>query len=362
MAPYLSTTLGLALLLTVRVRAACTCVGIDYTNAGSYFIDDTLDENFSFISEFRDCESADITPILVAPDGAEHTCSVLDSGNDEMESGQWTIIIQGDDFDASFQRKFQLKPTAPEKTVVTVTPTVTVEITSTPPVKTKTDTYWVTVTRRDHQSPVTTQCSQSTQVVTNYVAGPTEIVSTTVERWSEREALTEYVRTTKVEWAYCHYPEGERTPAPDERPNVPEPQPGDNCGGECQPRWEDVPRDLIERDVAAAAAAAAITSTVSASKTVTSTHIVTKDQRTATESVWSTTTKNLILPAQTVCENTGVLTLTTVIRGEPATELRATYITHWVTPVVTASETVYVTSTDKAQETQCWQAGGQYGT
>jgi len=38
----------------------------------------------------------------------------------DMASGEWTIIIQGEDLDISFQRKFQLNPTAPEKTVVTV--------------------------------------------------------------------------------------------------------------------------------------------------------------------------------------------------------------------------------------------------
>ncbi|CAI4219285.1 unnamed protein product [Parascedosporium putredinis] len=304
-----------------------------------------------------DCEAADVTPILVAPDGAEHACSVLESGKDavgqrsscdisyaDMGSGQWTIVIQGEEFAASFQRRFELKSTAPEKTVVTVTPTVTVEITSTARAHTKTDTAWQTLTRSTQARPVTASCAQSTQMVTHYVAGPTEVVTTTFERWSDRDASTEYVRTTAIQSAYCHYPEGAQTPAPDETPEVPEPQPGDECGGDCQPWPQEseaiVPRHLVDRGVAAAAA---ITSTVYASETATSTSVITKAPRTVTETahkkpplVYSTKTENVEIAPETVCANQGVATLTTVIRGEPTTELHATYITHWATPVVTA--------------------------
>jgi len=52
MTALLSVLLGLAL-LAARAKAACVCLGLDYTNAGSYFIDDTSDESFSFLSEFR---------------------------------------------------------------------------------------------------------------------------------------------------------------------------------------------------------------------------------------------------------------------------------------------------------------------
>ncbi|CAI4219286.1 unnamed protein product [Parascedosporium putredinis] len=330
MARYLGALPALSVaLLAARARAECVCLGIDYTNAGTYFIDDTSSESFSFISEFRDCEAADVTPILVAPDGAEHACSVLESGKDavgqrsscdisyaDMGSGQWTIVIQGEEFAASFQRRFELKSTAPEKTVVT------------------TDTAWQTLTRSTQARPVTASCAQSTQMVTHYVAGPTEVVTTTFERWSDRDASTEYVRTTAIQSAYCHYPEGAQTPAPDETPEVPEPQPGDECGGDCQPWWDNgIPRHLVDRGVAAAAA---ITSTVYASETATSTSVITKAPRTVTETVYSTKTENVEIAPETVCANQGVATLTTVIRGEPTTELHATYITHWATPVVTA--------------------------
>jgi hypothetical protein len=56
----------------------------------------------------------------------------------ELESGQYTIVIQADNSDFAVQRKFTLTVGNPEKTVVTITPTISNVVTSTPAAKSST--------------------------------------------------------------------------------------------------------------------------------------------------------------------------------------------------------------------------------
>jgi hypothetical protein len=45
--------IALLALLAVRVRADCTSYGVDYSNGGSYFIDASSNQYFTFITIFQ---------------------------------------------------------------------------------------------------------------------------------------------------------------------------------------------------------------------------------------------------------------------------------------------------------------------
>jgi len=44
---------GFPLATAVQRDSACECIGVDYSDAGSYLIDSGVDGNFSFASEFQ---------------------------------------------------------------------------------------------------------------------------------------------------------------------------------------------------------------------------------------------------------------------------------------------------------------------
>ncbi|KAL1845243.1 hypothetical protein VTK73DRAFT_821 [Phialemonium thermophilum] len=120
-------------LLAGRAAADCTVTGLDYTNGGSYLIDASSDQPFTFTSLFQGCDEDTIDPILVSPDGQDYVCSGIDTqSNDgrqvstcpisfnQMTSGEWVIILQAENTDITVQRSFKLTVGQAEKVTITV--------------------------------------------------------------------------------------------------------------------------------------------------------------------------------------------------------------------------------------------------
>jgi hypothetical protein len=80
--------------LTRHAQADCVSYGLDFVNGGSYFIDNTLATNLTFLSEFQGtvlssrrkgyriltsigCDTDTVVPILVDPDENEYFCSEI---------------------------------------------------------------------------------------------------------------------------------------------------------------------------------------------------------------------------------------------------------------------------------------------
>lgn len=93
--------------------ANCDCVGLDYTEGGSYLIDGYSDGLFSFTSVFEGtsignevswagiltwtpgaCFDASIVPILISPEGYGYLCSQIHSAEDGVEQvSTWYVPI-----------------------------------------------------------------------------------------------------------------------------------------------------------------------------------------------------------------------------------------------------------------------------
>ncbi|KAK3940466.1 hypothetical protein QBC46DRAFT_260976 [Diplogelasinospora grovesii] len=345
MAPTASAVWALLALLAVNVHARdrstqqCTCSGLDYTNGGSYLIDGNSDNNFTFTSMFTGCLDSIITPILVSPNGDSYPCSTIESQPDDSEqpsqcsisysqmtTGQWTIIIQAPDFDFTVQRQFNLTVGAANTVVVTVTPTVYIGWTSTPPAPTITNTVVETETAYAPPDIVTTDCDQGTDTIAEYIPGPTATIWSTISRWRTQGAVTDYYQTTILAYAYCHWPA----------------------------TWV---RQGARR---ALARVADMTSTIAETTyTVTSTIMEVATPATTTEVDYYLTTSTYTPPAQTVCD--AGETVTYYYQGPPQTDYEVQYVTYdtWVTVYI--GQTQYSTATDYNAMTRCWQGGGWYG-
>ena len=57
--------LGLSVALgALQVSGDCTCTGLDYTNGGSYLVDGSSNDNFTFTSVFQGKESIYLLVLL----------------------------------------------------------------------------------------------------------------------------------------------------------------------------------------------------------------------------------------------------------------------------------------------------------
>ncbi|SPQ23403.1 1e799c4a-77a1-463b-ba40-6354720574f3 [Thermothielavioides terrestris] len=165
----------------------CSCSGLDYTDGGSYLVDGSSTNDFTFTSEFEGCGQSTITPILVSPNGYGYECSPIESQLDgveqssscaisyaDMSSGTWTILIEAPEQNFSVQRQFNItvSDAGVNTVVVTVTPTVVESITSTDPGETITS--WVVETETQYLDPetVTGNCYLQTDTVVQYEPGP----------------------------------------------------------------------------------------------------------------------------------------------------------------------------------------------
>ncbi|AEO63873.1 uncharacterized protein THITE_2015860, partial [Thermothielavioides terrestris NRRL 8126] len=173
----------------------CSCSGLDYTDGGSYLVDGSSTNDFTFTSEFEECAQSTITPILVSPDGYGYECSPIESQLDgveqssscaisyaDMSSGTWTILIEAPEQNFSVQRQFNI--TVSDAGVNTV----------------------VVTTQYLDPETVTGNCYLQTDTVVQYEPGPITKVVSEVACWSTRGVVTQYDLTTVTEQASCHWP------------------------------------------------------------------------------------------------------------------------------------------------------------
>ncbi|KAK3316662.1 hypothetical protein B0H66DRAFT_604940 [Apodospora peruviana] len=356
--------LALLALFALRVRADCTSYGVDYSNGGTYNIDGTSNQYFSFVTVFQGntfipwhkdradnelgCTQETIQPVLVGPDGSEYACSAIrtqPSGSQVtstcgipfsvMKSGSWKIIVSGDQI--ATQRNVNLIVGAPQTVWITATPTVVVGITSTARATTVVNTIAQTQTLILVPQTITAACNGGTRTVTVYPQGPTVTVASTVMRTATDGQVTSYLISTVSATAVCHYPtSGSSSTSYDNNPARPTSCSGSNCqpwqgkgkggggGGWGRTRGPGSSNPTIadkKRDVAATAAVAAVTSTVTQTTlTITSTVRTTIPARTVTEQVLRTVTATITPAPSTVCGSGGAAgTTVTVNRGTPTT-------------------------------------------
>ncbi|KAK3326200.1 hypothetical protein B0H66DRAFT_617092 [Apodospora peruviana] len=246
-------------LLSLRQVAAdlstCRCTGVDYSNGGSYLVDGSSSDDFTFTSVFDSCGEADtIEPILVDPEGTQYLCTPISMQVDgqqqqsscqiaysQMYNGDWTIVLQADTVNFQVIREFRLTVTTPEKLTTTVTPTVVVGITSTPAGV----TIRTTVTQTSlvvGRAPTFTDhnCAgggpaRSTQTETQWLPAPVTTIPVTIADTTTAGALTSYYQTTVAVSAACHYTQTPTPPKADKPPPTPaQPKPS-GCGNSCRP-------------------------------------------------------------------------------------------------------------------------------
>lgn len=91
-------------------NAACTCTGLDYTDGGSYLVDGSSNDDFSFTSVFRcklplrkktirnkltdqpaACGKPDtVEPILLDPEGVGYLCTEINMGAEgQQQYSSW---------------------------------------------------------------------------------------------------------------------------------------------------------------------------------------------------------------------------------------------------------------------------------
>ncbi|GAB7350364.1 hypothetical protein MBLNU459_g0992t1 [Dothideomycetes sp. NU459] len=129
------------------VSAECDTYGIDYVDGGSYFLNIDSDAVFTLVQEFSGCQNDTADNIIVDPNGDQSECSdtplipdytpqTVTCSNwtqNEMYSGEWSLVIISNNGDAdpiAYQRDFSLSVGVQQTS--TVTPTVTATATVTP--------------------------------------------------------------------------------------------------------------------------------------------------------------------------------------------------------------------------------------
>ncbi|KAH8839487.1 hypothetical protein MCOR02_002902 [Pyricularia oryzae] len=220
--------MGLQLLLTAAlslclgaIAQSCTSYGVDYSNGGSYYIDSSSNDYFSFVSEFQGCYRESISPVLIDPDNNQYACSAIEIGDSgakvtslcyipfsAMRTGQWKLVLAGRQI--STQRTINLKVGPLATTTVTATPTVIVGITSTPRAITIVSTIFKTETLVLPPKTTTRDCNiGQTQTVTVYPPTRTVTTQSIVTRTSTAGPVTKALTTTLVTTAKCHWPTSE---------------------------------------------------------------------------------------------------------------------------------------------------------
>ncbi len=63
----------------------CQGTGVDYTDGGTYSIDSTDEDQFSFDTLFQGCIDETVSPILIDPNGNEIWCSDIETQPDNTD-------------------------------------------------------------------------------------------------------------------------------------------------------------------------------------------------------------------------------------------------------------------------------------
>ncbi|KAI2466668.1 hypothetical protein F4781DRAFT_345952 [Annulohypoxylon bovei var. microspora] len=366
-------------LFSLRALAQCSSYGVDYVNGGSYDIDSSSNNNFTFTTIFQGCDQESVTPLLIDPNGAQHPCSAVNTTPageqvtstctitySAMASGLYKIVMQGEKI--GVQRTIALTVGTPATITFTATPTVVVGITSTPNATTVYKTVSQTQTVTLKPGTVKAPCDGITQTVTITPVAPTVTTIYTITRTITDKKTTKQTTTTLTKTASCHY-----LPTPT---LVPDPVPTICIGLACIPPIlppglignpgnpiGDTALETSKPDVVAARSLAATTITVTETTiTVTSTSITTVPASTTTEDVYQTITATITPPPTTVCDGQKPPATTTVTGPVGVvTQTDVTYDTTHIKATVWIGETKYKTSTNKESATSCMENGGWYG-
>ncbi|KAI0972344.1 hypothetical protein F4678DRAFT_430043 [Xylaria arbuscula] len=372
--------------LALRVSAVCAVYGVDYSNGGSYNIDGSSDDLFTFTSVFQACVQESVNPVLFDPAGHQYTCTAINTtpdGQDEtstcaiayssMTSGQWKIVISG--ANVAVQRILNLNVVTPSTVIVTATPTVVVGVTSTPNPTTifsviGTDTETLILPA----GTITKACVGSTTTVTVTPTKSTVFRTSVVVRTTTDRTSTWYSTKTVQKTAYCHYTT--TSPLPPNTiciglacglpPDLPSPTicVGLTCG---QPaavtgtaRVPDTPTTSVQEVIKAV-----LTTTITVTETtftITSSSTTVAPTPTVTEDIITTTTTTVTPAPSTVCsgQKPGV-TISLTLPQATVTQTSLSYSTKHSTATVSIISTKTTVSTNSKSATKCWQDGGWFG-
>ncbi|KAI6092012.1 hypothetical protein F4821DRAFT_254127 [Hypoxylon rubiginosum] len=352
---------------TLRALAACSSYGVDYVNGGSYDIDSSSNDNFTFTTIFQGCDQETVKPVLLDPSGGQHPCSAVSTTPagqqvtstceirySDMTSGLYKITIQGTSI--GVQRTIALTVGTPATITITATPTVIVGVTSTPPASTIFETISQTRTTTLAPGTVTAPCAGITQTVTITPKAPTITRTSTIIR-TVTDKVTSHSTVIITKTASCHYSTTKSF-------TVPDPQPTICIGLSCQippVQGEPLVPDTVIKAAKRNVAATTVTVTET-TYTVTSTSVTTVPAATVTEDVYQTVTATITPAPSTVCDDSRPGTTVTVTRPFATVTLTdIKYSTTHVQATVWIGETKYSTSTNKASATLCSLLGGSYG-
>lgn len=79
--------------LVPLASAGCISVGVDYTNGGSYALDATSYDFFSFGNQFAGCKNATLSPALESPNGDFYACTDVSTVPElETQTSAWYVV------------------------------------------------------------------------------------------------------------------------------------------------------------------------------------------------------------------------------------------------------------------------------
>ncbi|KAF2145684.1 uncharacterized protein K452DRAFT_315875 [Aplosporella prunicola CBS 121167] len=200
--------------------SSCGSRGIDFSDEGSYFINQASSENFTAVTQFDGCSGGYANILLVEPETNDtyicsqipttpddvpqlSTCPILKS---EMESGHWLLLIQGNNADSDpfdYQRDIYL--TVGPQVTATITNSITWDITSTP-IETITSPTTVYITETIPNTQTITSPSGTAKRTKTITPKATTIWTTGLYTKTRRAYTEELTTVTKTATATCTVP------------------------------------------------------------------------------------------------------------------------------------------------------------
>ncbi|EME78399.1 uncharacterized protein MYCFIDRAFT_205022 [Pseudocercospora fijiensis CIRAD86] len=368
----------------------CYSYGIDYQNGGSYFIDSRSNASFTCVSQFESCVEDTYSNIILVNDdtGDQVLCtdvpttpdlvsqmSTCPITKDEMTSGDWSIIVIGNNGDGSpfgWQRDFYLTVGIPQTT--TITSTLTFSETTTPVATTTTTSTIQTTTNVPNKSTVTVAAYTRTLTVTPkpVITTTSKIITRTFDSWTRTVSTI-----TKTVYPTCTVPPRPENPDPECRikPTVIPIPKGLSINISKKSKRADTPLNAEQlrkrfeqlkatRERLALALtrrspdAPTITETdpVPASTTTTST----APTSTFTDVSLTTSTATITDPPKTVKK--GTKTVTTTLPPKTRTITKIGYTITYKTKTMAKTWTYTTTATAAASVTACLKKGGHFGS
>ncbi|KAK1760021.1 hypothetical protein QBC47DRAFT_438402 [Echria macrotheca] len=198
---------------------ACQYTAVDYADAGSYLVNGNNDGKFTFATRFDgNCTNSEIKSVLRDPDNHVYSCTAMRPGDPgsiqisqcdieyyEMQSGIWQIQLQLPT-GTTITRTFTLTVGAPSTILTTITPTVIVRETRTPPASTVLATTFQTITTTLDASTLSTPCTAPKTTKTTVRGTPTLVTETQLIVQLTTDATTTAAATkTSFLTATCRY-------------------------------------------------------------------------------------------------------------------------------------------------------------